>query len=214
MTASKLRVLCVDDHQCVLDGLRTRLKVEPDIEFVGGLHSAKKLVANVQTLRPHVVIIDIEMPGPDMFAAMADMVRQCPGVRPIMLSAHVRDRYLDDAYDAGAWGYLSKSDSPEQLIAAIRRVAAGEAVMSPIVAARAQPRQSRTTGVKSKRNELTPREREVLRLIGRGLGRREIADQLSRSPMTVDNHRKSIMRKLSIRSRPQLIHYAINEGFV
>lgn len=218
MTKPAIRVLCVDDHAFLVAGLRARLEVEPGMEYVGHLPTADDLVGQVKRTRADIVLLDLEMPGTDVFEAMDELRRQHPRVKTILLSAHVRDRYIDAAYKAGAWGYLSKNDSPEAVIDGIRKVTQGEVAYSPEVlerthivdgkrAARSAPRDSRLA-------LLTERERQILRMIAKGMSRTAIAEQISRSPMTVDNHRKAIMKKLGIHDRVELARYAIAEGLV
>lgn len=199
------RVLCVDDHAFLVDGLRARLEIEPDMEFAGRLASADDLVSHVRETRADIVLLDIEMPGADVFEAIHDLRRRCPEVRTLLLSAHVRDSYLDSAFAAGSWGYLTKSDSPDEVLAGIRKVARGETAVSPLVMVR-----RRRDG--SKFAVLTDREKQILRMIANGMTRREIAQHLCRSPMTIDNHRKSILKKLGVRDRVDLVRYAIAEG--
>jgi DNA-binding NarL/FixJ family response regulator len=212
--------MCVDDHAFLIDGLEARLSIEPDIECVGRLSSAESLVHEAIERRPDIVLLDIEMPGIDAFEAMAQLRRECPAVRVIILSAFVRDRYIDLAYRGGAWGYLTKNDPPQTILDGIRSVMRGEIVSGPAVVARTSPKLGNGSGdpsldhATSRLDALSDRELQVLRLIARGLDRRQIAAQLSRSPMTIDNHRKSIMRKLAISNRAELVRYAIGEGLV
>ncbi len=218
MTKPTIRVLCVDDHAFLVAGLRARLEVEPGMEYVGHLPTADDLVGQVKRTRADIVLLDLEMPGTDVFEAMDELRRQHPRVKTILPSAHIRDRYIDAAYKAGAWGYLSKNDSPEAVIDGIRKVTQGELAYSPEVlerthivdgkrAVRSAPRDSRLAS-------LTERERQILRMIAKGMSRTAIAEQISRSPMTVDNHRKAIMKKLGIHDRVELARYAIAEGLV
>ena len=215
------RVLCVDDHAFLAAGLRSRIEVEPDLEFVGHLATAERLVNGVRERRADVVLLDIEMPGPDPFQAIRDLQRRCPEVRTVILSAYVRDAYFDAAVQAGAWGYLSKSDDPDAIMAGILEVARGEFALSPEVKrrcglAKAKRRGggSSDTATASRLNLLTPREQEILRMIGRGMSRTEIAKTLHRSPKTVDTHQCSVMDKLDIHDRVDLVRYAIREGLV
>ena len=211
-----IRVLCVDDHAFLVDGLKIRLEVESDMEFVGRLETADDLVAQVQQTRANVVLLDIDMPGADVFEAIDELRRRCPEVRPILLSAYLRDQYLDSAFASGAWGYLSKGDSPDAVIEGIRKVSRGETAFSPDLTARAQPAPQKSGGpdraASSKISLLTARERQILRMIANGMSRTVIAQQLCRSPMTIDNHRKSILKKLGIHDRVELVRYAISEG--
>jgi DNA-binding NarL/FixJ family response regulator len=225
-TADGIRILCVDDHAVLVEGLRAQFAIEGGIHIVGRLPSAEKLLEETARLRPDVVLLDIEMPGPDVFE-MADRLRHMhPGVRFLFLSAHVRDGYLAAAYECGAWGYFAKSDELEHIVAGIHEVArsaAGTFVMGPKVREHCRPVQNspavgrRTSGTAAgpatPLSSLSPREVEVLRLIGKGLSRTKIASELSRSAKTVDGHQERIMKKLGVSSRADLMRFAIREGF-
>lgn len=218
MKKPAIRVMSVDDHAFLTDGLHARLDVEDDMALVGRLASAGGLVAEANRVRADVVLLDIEMPGPDPFEALAELRRLCPDVRAIMLSAYVRDHYIDAAYKAGAWGYLLKSDPSDAIVEGIRCVMRGKLAFSPDVERRSQPvpdRQPRDRAQPvSRLGLLTTREQQILRMMARGMSRTDIAAGLSRSPMTIDNHRKSIMKKLEIKDRTELVRYAIAEGLV
>jgi DNA-binding NarL/FixJ family response regulator len=141
-----------------------------------------------------------------------------PETRVIILSAYVRDHYISAAFKAGAWGFFSKSDEVSQIIDGIRKVKRGEFAFGPKVQERCQPAKNARRGQlappSSKIESLTSREQEELRLIGKGLSRSEIAKTLSRSPKTIDGHRESIMEKLDIHDRAELVRFAIREGMV
>jgi len=215
---SRIRILSVDDHPFVFEGLRARLSLEPEFECVGHMGSAANLLQEVKRLEPDVILLDISMPGPDPFEALADLHRRFPEIRTIVLSAYVRDHYVEAATKAGAWGYVSKADPPEFIADAIRRVMAGEFVMGSEVKERCKvvregdARQQETAP--SRLSLLTPREQQILRLIGKGLSRAAIAKTIFRSPKTVDAHRNSIMEKLGFNDRVDLVRYAIREGLV
>jgi DNA-binding NarL/FixJ family response regulator len=212
------RVLCVDDHAVLVEGLRAKIDLTRDLEFVGQLPTAAGLVAEIRRTRPDVVVLDIEMPGPDPFEAAQDVRNQCPGVRVVFLSAYVKDRFVDAAFESGAWGYLYKGDDLDSVIAGIRKVAAGEFVMGSRVIDRSRAGGSAKQGAEqspsSRLNTLTPREHQVLALIGRGLSRREIASVTHRSVKTIDTHRAAIMEKLDIHDRTELALFAVREGLV
>jgi DNA-binding NarL/FixJ family response regulator len=233
MMKKSIRILCVDDHAFLVEGLRTRFELEDDLDCVGRLASADGLVHEAKRLTPDIVLLDIDMPGPDPFEAITDLQRHCPACRVVMLSAFVRDHYISSAFKAGAWGYFSKNEEAAEIIDGIRTVAQGRVAMGSTVQQRcnasesgsrsvATPRSSTHDGnagasmgrAKSKLDLLTDRELEVLRFIGKGHTRSEIAKLLSRSPKTIDGHREAIMQKLDVHDRGELVRYAIREGLV
>jgi DNA-binding NarL/FixJ family response regulator len=219
---TSIRVFCVDDHEFMHDGLESRLALESDIECVGHAESADGLAQRIAADKPDVVLLDLEMPGADPFSAIEDLRSQCPDARVIILSAYVRDHFLDQAIDRGAWGYFSKGDSPGSLIEGIRRVAGGQTAFGPNVqdrvhrdsagAATAPGDEPAPTGSRLKR--LSSRELEVLRLVGRGMSRADIARTMHRSIKTVDAHHTSIMKKLDIHDRAELAIFAVRENLV
>lgn len=215
-TKKSIRILCVDDHAFLVEGLIARFELEGDFEVVGRLSTAENLVEEAKRTQAQIVLLDIEMPGPDPFDALAELRRRAEDVKVIMLSAYIRDHYIDSAYKAGAWGYFCKSDEMNALVEGIRKVAHGEFALGPKVQARCQPTKRKganeQSAPKTKLESLTPRESEVLRLIGRGMSRMEIANTLSRSPKTIDGHRELIMKKLDIHDRGELVRFAIREG--
>jgi DNA-binding NarL/FixJ family response regulator len=215
-----IRVICVDDHEFLLEGLKSRLDAEHDIEIIATLPSADDLVSTAERLSPAVILLDIEMPGRDTFETIQELAERIPGSRVVLLSAFVRQSYLDLAVSSGAWGYVSKRESPAEIALAVRKVAGGGFAFSPQVrdacglddtdsapAAGADRPQSRL-------NRLTNRELQILRMIGRGMPRSEIAAAIHRSPKTVDAHRSSIMDKLDLHDRVELARFAIREGLV
>ena len=218
MNERAIRVLCVDDHPLLVEGIRARLEFEPNLELVGELTSADNLVAEAERHSPDVVLMDVAMPGLDPFVAATELRRRLPETRTVFLSAHIRDHYLDAAFRAGAWGYLYKGDDMEDIVEALKRVAEGEYVFSPHVLERVRvqqpggqpgaPKQS------SKLDALTPTEAQVLRMMGKGLSRTQIAQTLHRSVKTIDTHRAAIMKKLDIHDRTELAVFAIREGLI
>lgn len=210
--------MCVDDHAFLVEGLQARLSMSRDMQFVGRLPNAEDLVAEAKRLRPDIILMDIEMPGPDPFEALEDLGRQYPAARVIILSAYVRDHYIDAAVNAGAWGYLCKDDEPEMIINAIREVAAGSFAFGPNVMSRCSMKKRQAVNGEakptSKIHMLTAREQQILRMIGKGMSRAEIAKALHRSPKTVDAHRAAIMEKMDIHDRVELALYAVREGLV
>jgi two-component system invasion response regulator UvrY len=222
-----VRVLCVDDHAMLLEGLKAALAARPDgesITLIGGLSSAEKLFDAVQQSNPDVVMLDIEMPGPDVFEAADRLRHQRPELKVVFLSGHVRDGYIASAYNCGASGYFSKSDELSDIVQGLRdvsRAPTGAFIMSPRVRERvrpagdggfARPGGPPVAAPATPLSQLTAREVEVLRLIGKGLSRTQIAAELSRSPKTIDGHQDRMMKKLGIATRADLLRFAIREG--
>lgn len=221
MNTHTIRVLCVDDHAVLVEGLKAQFAIKGDIEVVGRLASAERLVEEVQRLAPHAVLLDIEMPGPDSFE-MADRVkRESPGVRIMVLSAHIRDAFISASYSAGASAYFAKSDELEDIVQGIHQIVrdgSSAFVLGPKVRERCRPVDS-TSGAAATSGppvtllgSLTTRESEILRLIGKGLSRVQIAQQLCRSVKTIDGHQDRMMKKLGIAARADLMRFAIREG--
>ncbi len=226
-----IRVLCVDDHAVLVEGLRAQFAIEGGIEVVGRLGTAARLLEEVTRLRPHAVLLDIEMPGPDAFEMADRLHRTHPEVRVIVLSAHIRDAFITAAFAAGACAYFAKSDEPEDIVRGIIEVMGsrpGTFLLGPKVRERCcpMPPGRRQDGFPVKEHvsvmfegapvtlltSLTPRENEILRLIGKGLSRTQIAAQLCRSPKTIDGHQDRMLKKLGIAARADLMRFAIREG--
>lgn len=218
VTGSGVGVLCVDDHKVLVEGLKAQFAVDGRIHCVGYLSAADTLLDETDRLDPDVVLLDIEMPGADVFE-MADRLRHHrPKQRFAFLSAHVRDGYISAAYRCGAWGYFAKSDELEDITTGLVEIARSREsafVMGPKVSSRCL-----TTGGNAHKtpspalalDALTNREVEVLRLIGKGLSRSEIATELCRSAKTIDGHQDRILKKLGVHSRAELMRLAIREG--
>ncbi len=210
-------VLLVDDHVLVLKMLVDRLACEPDIEVVGTVEDARSAVTEAIRLRPDVILMDIDMPGTSCFDAARTIHCQYPMTNLIFLSAFVNDRYVEQALEIEATGYLTKIEPPESVVAAIRAVANGKCYFSPQVQSRivigskcvqlAQPKQSRTS-------TLSSREEEVLCYVAQGLSKKEIAKVMHISVKTVNNHTSHLMEKLQIHDRVKLARFAIREGLV
>lgn len=228
-----VRVLCVDDHLVLIEGLTARFAIDGSIEVVGHLTSAARLTEEVVRLRPDVVILDIEMPGPDAFEMTDRMKRKCPEVRVVVLSAHIRDAFISASFRAGVCAYFAKSDEVADIVRGIHEVAnsrSGSFLLGPKVRERCRPVTSlrgddgggkvpRDATYKMRAgspitllDSLTSREEEILRLIGKGLSRTQIAAQLCRSAKTIDAHQGRMMKKLGIASRADLMRFAIREG--
>ncbi len=133
MNDNSIKVLCVDDNPLVRQAIESRLRDVPGIEWLGDLSEADSLAAIARARRPDVVLLDIDMPGRDVFDALEDLTESCPDVHVLMFSGVVRSDLIERAFNAGAWGFVSKNDSSELLVQAIKRVADGEVVLGPEV---------------------------------------------------------------------------------
>jgi DNA-binding NarL/FixJ family response regulator len=212
-------VLIADDQALVRVGLRKILEAEPDTNVVGEAGDGEDAVAAARRLRPDVVLMDIRMPVLDGIEATRRIVRAQPGARVLILTTFGLDTYVYDALRAGASGFMLKDAPPEEIAAAVRTVASGEALLAPAVTrtvieefARQQPTTSRTPPAAIA--ELTPREREVFDLLARGLSNPEIRDQLVISGATTKTHVARVFQKLGLRDRVQAVIYAYETGLV
>jgi DNA-binding NarL/FixJ family response regulator len=209
-----IRVLVVDDQAMVRAGFRLLLADEPDIEVVAEAGNGLEAVAEAARVSPHVVLMDIRMPELDGLAATRRILAADPTSRILILTTFDLDEYVYRALEAGASGFVLKDDPPEQLIAAVRTVAAGDALLSPTVTKRVieqfarSPRPAPPKGV----DELTAREREILRLIVAGLSNAEIGKELYISDTTVKTHITHIFQKLDLRDRVQAVVLAYQTG--
>jgi DNA-binding NarL/FixJ family response regulator len=209
-----IRILLVDDDDLMRAGLRAVLSSDDELEIVGEVSGGRGAVGAVRETRPHVVLMDIRMPDLDGIAATREVLSAMPDAKVVMLTTFEDDDYLFGALAAGASGFLLKRTRPEDLIAAIRTVAEGDALLSPSVTRRVidragtQPKLARTDALE----RLTPREREVLELIARGLSNAEIAETLVVEETTVKTHVKRLLAKLGLRDRVQAVIFAYEHG--
>jgi two-component system response regulator NreC len=205
-----IRVLLVDDHAVLRSGLRLLLEREEGVEPVGEAGTAEDAVRSLPRLRPDLVVIDLEMPGMGGIEGAQRIRERAPGVRVLVLSMHDRPQDVRRAFDAGADGYLPKAAADEDLVRAIRAVADGERYVHPSLgAALAAPPASA-----GPIDELTDREREVLRLLALGHTNQEIAQELIVSVRTVESHRAHVMTKLRATNRAEMVRHALRAGLL
>jgi len=213
-----VRVVIADDDDLMRAGLRAVLSTDAGIEVVGEAATGRSAVAEASRLRPDVVLMDVRMPDLDGIAATRELSALSPSVRVVILTTFEEDDYVFGGLRAGASGFLLKRTPPEELLAAIHTIAAGESLLSPSVTRRVIDRMARAPapGVGPARglDELTPREREVLGLIARGLSNGEIAEALTVEETTVKTHVKRILRKLGLRDRVQAVIFGYESGLV
>jgi DNA-binding NarL/FixJ family response regulator len=210
------RVLIADDDALMRAGLIELLGADPDIQVVGQAATGRQAVEQARQLTPEVVLMDVRMPDLDGIAATRELARAAPAARVLILTTFEQDDYIFGALRAGASGFLLKRARPEELLAAVHTVAAGEALLSPSVTRRVIDRMAHQptpelTG-QAKLADLTPREREVPALIARGLSNREIADALTVEESTIRTHVKRILMKLGLRDRVQAVIFAYETG--
>jgi DNA-binding NarL/FixJ family response regulator len=212
-----IRVLTCDDQPLVLAGLRMLLGTQSDIEIVGEASDGSRAVAAAARLHPDVVLMDVRMPGADGITATAAITGSDGSPKVLVLTTYDQDEYVFDALAAGASGFLLKDSRPEELIAGIRSVAAGDALLAPSVTRRliglfARLHSSQAAQLASQLEMLSERELQVLSLVARGLSNSEIAAALNISDHTVKTHVASILRKLSLRDRVHAVIFAYESG--
>ena len=207
---TKIRVLIVDDHAIVRQGLRQLLDAQPDIEVVGEAADALMGVQLTRTLDPDVVLMDLIMPEVGGAEAIRQIVSLGLRSRPIALTSSREDHLVKEALQAGAAGYLLKSSRVTDVVQAIKRVAQGQSVLDP-EAATVLMQQTR---MHDPLNTLTSRERDVFDQLARGSSNNEIASKLNISEITVRTHIANLLEKLSLRDRTQVVIYAIKRGLV
>ncbi len=216
MTEHPVRVLIVEDDALMRAGLRGVLCCDPAIEVVGEASDGRDAVHRTRLLSPHVVLMDIRMPDLDGIAATRDVLAAFPDVKVVILTTFEQDDYIFGALRAGASGFLLKRTRPEDLIAAIHTIAAGDSLLSPSVTSRVIERMAQQPAPDTTRDarltELTQRERQVLELVARGLSNREIAATLVIEESTVKTHTKRILAKLDVRDRVQAVIFAYEHG--
>ncbi len=209
---NKARVLICDDHAIVRKGIRALLATKPGIEVVGEAGDGKEAVAQAAALHPDVILMDIMMPELDGIEATRQITAQQPDAHILVLTSFAADDKVFPAIKAGALGYLLKGSSPDELVQAIRQVAAGEPSLEPAIARKVLLELHRPPQAPPTTDPLTERELEVLRLIAQGLGNREIADRLVIAERTVCTHVSNILAKLHLASRTQAALFALKEG--
>jgi DNA-binding NarL/FixJ family response regulator len=209
-------VLLVEDHNVVREGFRSLLEDEADIEVVGEAANGREAVQLTRKLKPDVVVMDIAMPLLNGLEATRQIRKTFPATKVLILSAHRDDAYVEQVATLGAAGFLLKQTSSDILAKAIREVQKGNTFFSPVVAKRlgVRDRNQRGRQFRTKTNQLSSRELEVLQLIAEGKPNKQVAAELGVSFKTVDKHRQNLMSKLDIHDVAGLTRYAIAEGVI
>lgn len=210
VVVDQIRVVLADDHHVVRAAVASFLSQQPDIEVVGEVAEAHRLLESIARLQPDVLVLDAHMPGANVISAAQQIRSELPAVKILVLSAYDRREYVVGMLQAGAVGYVLKDDAPEMLVRAVRSVAGGEEWLSPrVVKILMRSVRSPSPAVLA---DLTPRETEILILMAHGQKNDEIAEALVITSQTVKNHVNSIFSKLGVNSRVDAVLFAIRYG--
>ena len=209
-----MRILLADDQALVRGGLRLILDAEPDIEVVAEAADGQEAVARASETRPDLVLMDIRMPVLDGIEATRRLLAEVPDARVLILTTLDLDEYVVDAFRAGASGFLLKTAPPSQLVAAVRTVHEGDALLAPASTRKLIEQAARPPAATPLLDQLTAREHDVLELLARGMTNAEIALELVVEPSTVKSHVASLLSKLDLRDRVHAVVYAYESGLV
>ena len=213
---SKIRCLLADDHTLVRQGIRRLLESEPDIEVVAEAAAAEEAVLKARDLRPDLVLMDVGMPGLSSFEAARQIRRNSLLTRVLFLTMYDDEEYVMECMEAGASGYLLKDAPSQQLIAAVRDIyRGGKYVSAPLLGKMVDMYQSRSdASPRDRAARLTPRERQILKLLAEGKSAKEVAALLDLSVRTVESHRFNLMRKIGVHNKVELLTYALREKII
>lgn len=213
----KRRILIVEDHTLLRAGLRALLSQDLNIEIVGEVDNGRDAVQAVGLLAPHLVLMDLSMPGINGIEAMLDIKRRYPETRVLVLTIHKTDEYIHESLRAGADGYILKDATQDELRIAVRSVLNGKTYLSPDISAKVINGYLDTGSAASRSSlwdTLTHREREVLKMVAEGHQNKDIADYFCLSIKTVEKHRSNLMKKLDLHNAATLTAYAIEKGLL
>jgi two-component system, NarL family, response regulator NreC len=215
---NKLRILLADDHATVREGVKMIINAQADMEVVAEASDGRGAISETQAFKPDVVVMDVSMPRVNGLKATETLKETCPAVKVLALTRHQDDGYLQQLLRAGAAGYVLKQSRPAELLQAIRAIGSGKSYLDPAVAGRVigdygRRRQQPPLTV-SPGGTLSCREEEVLRLIAWGYSNKEIATRLDLSVKTVETHKANAMHKLQMRSRIDIVRFALLQGWL
>jgi DNA-binding NarL/FixJ family response regulator len=214
----KITILLAEDHTIVREGLRKMLDLESDLEVIGEAQDGRQAIALTKKLRPDVVLMDIAMPRLNGLEATRQVLKEMPGTKVVILSAHSDDAYVQNATESGAVGFLLKQTSSHDVCRAVRDVHQGKTFFNPAISRRfnhLHPQSLDSVGKRSRKTiQLTAREMEVLQLIAEGKANKQTAAELGIGMKTVEKHREHLMQKLDIHDTAGLTRYAISTGII
>ena len=208
-----ITVVLFDDHAVVRSGLRLLLEAQDDIEVVGEAGNAKDAIFRARALKPDVILLDVVMPGESGIDVLPQLLNESPDTKVLVLSMQDDPSYVREAFAVGAKGYVLKEAADEEVVSAVREIAAGGHYVHPVLGARMVAAEAEERAA-AEADPLSEREREVLRLLALGHTNQEIAEQLYISVRTAETHRAHIMQKLRLSTRAELVRYALAQGLL
>ncbi|HEV2827925.1 MAG TPA: response regulator transcription factor [Pyrinomonadaceae bacterium] len=213
---TKLRIFLADDHAVLRDGLKALVNAQPDMEVVGEADNGRTASSKIGELSPDIVVMDVSMPELNGVRATEILKRECPQVKVLALTAYKDKAYLDQLLKVGALGYVLKMSAAKELIEALRVVASGNVYIDQEMTERIAEGYVRDQFLRGevRQRELTSREEQILRLIAQGYANKEIAKQLDISVKTVESHKTNVMEKLELKSRTEIVRYAVRQGWL
>jgi DNA-binding NarL/FixJ family response regulator len=217
---TSIKLMLVDDHSIVRDGIRLLLEQAEGLEIIDEANDGEEALEKLKTHQPDLVLMDISLPGMSGIQTTQVISRLYKGVRVLMLSMHNNEDYILRSVEAGAYGYILKDSSSDEMIKAIRMIAAGEKYYSSPVASiilsgyMQQLKKGNKQGREVQPSRLSNKEKEILQFLVDGMSSREIAERLQLSVRTVDNHRANMMRRLQVRNAAELVRIAVEEKLI
>jgi DNA-binding NarL/FixJ family response regulator len=216
---NEIKIVLVDDHDIVRDGLKVLLMNLPDIKVIGEVSTGQELFNLLESIKPDLILMDIALPKMSGIVVTEKVIHEYPEVKVIMLTASVNEKSVSESFKAGAFGYLPKNIKQSELLEAIREVSKGnrflaKSISDDVLNKYLSKNRPETLGQTKNENELTKREIEIIELFAEGYSYKEVADKLSISCNTVETHKKNIFEKLEINSIVELVKYAIKNGII
>jgi len=217
--SDKVKIIMVDDHQIVRDGIKALISDEDWIDIIGEASNHRELFALLDTLNPDLIMLDISMPEMSGIEIARKLTQERPEIKLLMLSMYMSEEFITNAIEAGAKGYLTKTTTQEEILNALKTIVDGgefysDSVSNILLKSFIKKTQNKTSESKEQAITLTKRENEILKLFAEGLSNKEIADKLFISIRTVESHKNNIMQKLELKSTVELIKYAIRNKII
>jgi two-component system, NarL family, response regulator NreC len=214
--AGKLRILLAEDHEMVREGLRSLVNAQPDMEVIGEAGNGQAAIERARELAPDIIIMDVSMPRMNGLQATEKLKRDLPHVKVLALTRHTDTGFLQQLFRAGASGYVLKQSTSDELVRAIRAIGSGGSYLDPAITSKVIDKYAsrKTVFNDETADSMTDREEEVLRLIAWGYSNKEIAAKLDISVKTVEAHKSNLMKKLNLRSRIDVVRFALLKGWL